>query len=366
MKIDLSSIDTAQFYVNQHIIDGKVVYLVVPKQIGAKWTKDNMHLRSSIWDNDGNLVSASFKKFFNFGEQPELSPLPKNLNGSVIVEKMDGSTLIISKFRGKFIMRTRGAIDVSAQPNAAEIEILKQKYPTVFEYQSSKETWDFSIIFEWVTPSNQIVIKYDAADFILIGYINHNDYSLMEQSDLDLLAKKLGMSRPKTYEFSSVEDLLANVNKWEGKEGVVLYCKSGQQLLKIKAAKYLFLHKMKSELSSVEKVIDVWVAQGYPSYTDFYNYILTTFDYELAEYCRGNISNICDGYKEVQKIVGGMHNFLKEQVLPMPTRKLQAVVITQSYGKTNRASFLFKLLDGKQLAQDDFKKLLYQVMKKQL
>lgn len=362
MKIELSSIDTSQFYVNQHIIDGKVVYLVVPKQIGAVWTKDNLHLRSSVWDNDGNLVSASFPKFFNFGEKPELSPLPKNLAGAVIVEKIDGSTLIISKWQGKFILRTRGAIDVSAQPNASEIELLKQKYSKIFNYQSDKDSWNFSIITEWTTPSNQIVIKYDIADFILIGYINHDDYSLMEQSALAALAIELDMQRPTTYTFSSVEDLLENVDKWEGKEGVVLYCKQGQQLLKIKAAKYLFLHKMKSELSSVEKVIDVWISQGYPSYSDFYNYILTTFDYELAEYCRGNISNICDGYKEVLKIVEHMKSFV-EPLKALP-RKEAALKIIGAYGETNRKSFCFNLLDSKELDGEAIKKLMFQVLKK--
>ena len=362
MKIDLSSIDTEQFYVNQHIVDGKVVYLVVPKQMGATWTKDNLHLRSSVWDSDGNLVSASFKKFFNFGEKPELSPLPENLNGSVIVEKVDGSTCIISKWRGKFIIRTRGAIGVDAQPNASEIEILKQKYPKIFEYQSSKDAWNFSIITEWTTPSNQIVIKHDNVDFILIGYINHSDYSLMEQNGLDALATDLGMPRPSTYTFSSVEDLLSNVDKWEGREGVVLYCKGGQQLLKIKAAKYLFLHRMKSELASLEKVMDLWIYQGYPSYTDFYNYILTTFDYELANYCQGNISNICDGYKEVLKIIEHMKMFV-EPLKTLP-RKDAAMKIISSYGETNRKSFCFNLLDSRELDGEAIKKLMFQVLKK--
>src|ERR1035437_8169636 len=183
MKIDISKIDETQFYVNQHIIDGQVVYLVVPRQIGAVWTEDNMHFRSSVWDSDGNPISLSFRKFFNFGEKPELSPLPKNLNGATVVEKIDGSTLIISKWRKNFILRTRGSINVEAQPNASEIKILKNKYPKIFETAADQDTWDFSIITEWITPTNQIVIKHSEVDFTLIGVINHKDYSLMSQSN---------------------------------------------------------------------------------------------------------------------------------------------------------------------------------------
>jgi hypothetical protein len=362
MKINIPDIDTSQFYVNQHIMNGQAIYLVNPKQMGAEWTRDNLHFRSSLWDYDGNLISASFKKFFNFGEKPDLSPLPKNLSGTTIVTKMDGSTCIISKWRGQFIIRTRGSVDVAAQPNASEISLLKQKYPKLFEIDSDKDTWNFSIITEWVTPANQIVIKYNEVDFILIGYINHDDYSLMEQHELDALAIALEMKRPETFTFDSVEDLLANVEKWETREGVVLYCKAGQLLLKIKAAKYLFLHKMKSELSSTEKVMDVWIAQGYPAYIDFYNYILTTFDYELAEYCRGNISNISDGYKEVQKIIEHMKGFV-EPLKTLP-RKDAALKIIGAYGETNRKSFCFSLLDNRELGGEEIKKLMFQVLKK--
>ena len=35
-----------------------------------------------------------------------------------------------------------------------------------------------------------------------------------------------------------------------------------------------------------------------------------------------------------------------------------------AYGNTNRAKFIFGLLDGRPLSQDDYKKLLYQCLKK--
>jgi hypothetical protein len=213
-----------------------------------------------------------------------------------------------------------------------------------------------------VTPSNKIVLTYPEVDFILTGVINHDDYSLWKQSDLDVFSKKLGMPRPETYTFESVEDLVKNVDKWEGREGIVWYHPGG--LIKVKAAKYLLLHRMKSELSSTEKVIDVWISRGYPSYNDFYNYIQTTFDYELAEYCRSNISNISDGYKEVQAIIAHMQMFV-EPLKALPRRDA-AMKIISSYGgaSNNRAAFCFKILDGKTLGGDDIKKLLFQTLKK--
>jgi hypothetical protein len=172
------------------------------------------------------------------------------------------------------------------------------------------------------------------------------------------------MKRPTTYTFTTIEDLLLNVDQWKDKEGVCVYSDGGQSIHKIKSTWYLTLHHMKSELASFDKVIDVWFNFGKPTYTEFYDKVSTQFDHELATQIRGDISRICDGWKEVLKIEEGMVNFVKNELSKYPTRKLQAVVTFQSYGKgTNRSSYVFKLLDGKTLSDEDYKKLLYQVTK---
>ena len=361
MKMDWNNTDLSQFMVHDHVVNGELMRLIQPQHIGVRWDSTNLHFRSSLWHEDGTLISASFKKFFNFGEQPELSPVPKSLNGSTIVTKLDGSTLIISKHKGNFIIRTRGTVDASKLNNGYELQVLKEYYVKIFTHDAS-DTWNFSLILEWITPNNQIVIRYSEVDFVLIGVINHEDYSLKSQLELNVLAKTLGLKRPVSYTFACIDELLQQVENWIDKEGVVLYSPDGQQLLKIKAARYLFLHRMKSELSSLEKVLDVWLEQKMPSYMEFYNFVSTTFDYELAENCKGLVSDICDGYKEVKLIIASMTEFV--QPLKSIARKDAASKIISSYGNTNRASFCFKLLDNKSLEKDDIKKLMFQVLKK--
>jgi hypothetical protein len=120
---------------------------------------------------------------------------------------------------------------------------------------------------------------------------------------------------------------------------------------------------MKSELSNIEKVLDVWLEQGMPDYQTFYNYIFTTFDFELAEQIKGTISRIVDGKKEVNKIVDGMNNFVNNRLRSLPSRKEQAQLVISSYGETNRAAFVFKILDNRPLGKEEYKKLLFQVLK---
>jgi hypothetical protein len=362
MKIKLDNLDTENFMSHEHILNGEVVTLIQPKNIGAKWKKDNLHFRSSVWNYNGELISASFPKFFNWGEQPDLSPVPNSLKNATVVEKLDGSTLIVSKYNGQYILRTRGTVDASKLANGFELELFKSTI--LNKLQDNNDTWGYSIIWEWLSPINKIVLSYgDEPMWKLIGFIDHTDYSLATQDMLDAMAKKYDLLRPEIYTFTDISDMLQIVDKWQDKEGVCLYSKNGQTIHKIKAAKYLLLHHLKSELSSLEKVLDVWLEQGMPDYQTFYNYIFTTFDFELAEQIKGTISRIVDGKKEVNKIVDGMNNFVNNRLRSLPSRKEQAQLVISSYGETNRAAFVFKLLDGKSLGKDEYKKLLFQVLK---
>ncbi len=133
-------------------------------------------------------------------------------------------------------------------------------------------------------------------------------------------------------------------------------------LHKAKSAWYCCTHRMKSELASIEKVINVFFIFDKPDYTSFFNKLHTQFDYELACQVRGSISKICDAWKEVEKIINGITQFVSNlKGLP---RKDAALKIISSYGKeTGRTSMCFTLLDNKTLSDDQLKKLVYQVLK---
>jgi hypothetical protein len=374
MKIDLDKVDRTQFMVHEHSLNGEIVHLIQPQHIGTKWTQDNKHMRSVVVNYDGEVISAGFPKFTNWGENPDNFPVPTSLRNCTVMEKLDGSLLIVSKYNGQYILRTRGTVDASTLANGHELELFKTNilpklvdatYPN-YKYIDAMQgdTWRVSILFEWLSPINKIVINYgDEPKFTLIGIIGHTEYDMVNQSGLDWLSKHWGLERPVTYTFSDVNDLLQNVEQWKGKEGVCVYSKNDQSIHKVKGAWYLALHHMKSELSNIEKVMDVWLEQGMPDYNTFYNYIFTTFDFELAEQIKSMISRIADGKKEVNKIVEGMNSFVNNRLRSLPSRKEQAQLVISSYGETNRASFLFKLLDGKSLGKEEYKKLMFQVLK---
>ena len=363
MKIDIQKVDLTQFMVHEHSLNGEIVYLIQPQHIGTKWHQDNKHMRSVVVNYAGEVISAGFPKFTNWGENPDHFPVPNSLKHCTVVEKLDGSLLIVSKYNGQYILRTRGTVDASTMANGHELELFKNTI--LSKLADNNDTWDYSVLFEWLSPINKIVLNYgDEPSWRLIGFINHINYSLAQQDMLDAMAKKYGFDRPPTYTFSDVQDLLKDVDQWRGKEGVVVYSKNDQMLHKCKSEWYLKLHYLKSELSNIEKVLDVWLEQCMPDYQTFYSYIFTTFDFELAEQIKGTISRICDAKKEVDMIVSGMNEFVNNRLKTLPTRKLQAEQVLSSYSVTNRSAMVFKLLDNKSLDKSDYKKLIFQILKK--
>jgi hypothetical protein len=370
MKIDLQSIDSKSFMIHKHHIGEHECFLVQPIHIGSTWTKDNLIFRSSLWDKEGNPVSLSFKKFFNIDEKPDLFPTPKSLNGAFLMEKLDGSTLIFSKYKGHLVVRTRGTVDVRNQPNGNEIEYLLNKYSKFKAHLDSAQN-THSFIFEWMTPSNRIVLDYGSEpDMALIGMIYHDNYEMVSQSALDMLAEGMDLRRPNRYSYNSLDDMKKAVTDMRNKEGICMYYNNEQVILKIKSAHYLFLHRAKSEISSIDKVIDVYIdwfmdrhtlsheSTGYP---EFFAYLKEKFDYEIATMAIGHASRICDAMKEVHKIMNALFEFAVARTR-MP-RKQAAEEILQAYGSTGRAAIVFKILDRKVIGADEYKKILYQVLK---
>jgi hypothetical protein len=363
MVIDLSSIDTTQFDVTPHLLCGETVYLVNPQRMGVNWSKENSVFRSSVWNSTGELISAGFKKFVNWGEKPEVFPTPTSLKNTTVVEKLDGSLLIVSKYKGQFILRTRGTVDARKLDNGYELDAFQLILDKLNKYfDTGEDTWSFSFLFEWLSPTNVIVIRYgDEPQFRLIGQVFHSDYSMATQKALDFYGESIGLIRPETFTFGSTEELIASVEQWEGKEGVCVYSKDGQEIHKCKAASYLLKHRFK-ENATLENTLDLFVAYGYPQYQEFEAKLVEQFDYECFGMVRGFASTIVDAFKQVKDIEDGMYRFALP-LMKLP-RKEAAAKVLQSYGVTNRANFAFTLLDGKPFGAKEYTKLLWQVLKK--
>jgi hypothetical protein len=366
MKIDVDKIDLTDFNVRDCNFAGTACVWVFPKLEGTTWKADNLHLRSSIWEKDsGELISGGLKKFFNWAEKPEIYPAPVDINKNVrFVEKIDGSCLIVSKYKGQLITRTRRA-ETNMLLNGDELEILKKKYPRAFDFkpylsdEPIPDTATYSLIFEWVTPSNKIVLDYEDCDMFLTNVVMHHNYSYLSQAQVDMHAEALGIPRPQTFSFKSIEDMLTDVNSWKGKEGVCCYYGNNHQhIRKSKSEWYNIVHTFRGDMS-LKNIVDLYLVNGMQSFDEFCTTVMNQYTYEGLNLALGLISQVCDAKKHAEKIVEGMQDFINEQCSSI-SRKEAAAKIFSSYGTTNRADMVFTLLDKKPLNSKQWKKLIFQ------
>lgn len=356
MRIDLNTIDTDNFKIKSKFIPeiNEDLILIAPQLSGVNWNYSNLIYRSSIWNKDGILVSAGFPKFFNWGEMPDLSPPPTNLNQVKILDKFDGSLLIVSKYKGHYLIRTRKSFDIDAHENSAEVDVFKTRILPLLD--NGEDTWNYSYLFEWISYSYKIIISYeDAPSFKLIGKVHHEDYSLATQDYLDSFAKIHNIDRPKVYSFNDTSELLNKVSSWDGSEGVIVYSNNDQTLHKVKSTWYLSLHRMKSDISSTEKVTLVWNSLGRPDYGTFYKYINDTFDYELAEYAKNDIKRITDANIQLNNVIEEINYLIPEL---SKDRKEAAKVIQQRYQNKLIQSIAFNTYSQKSINEELYLKAL--------
>lgn len=354
MKIDLLSVDREQFVLKEGVFCGIPAILVTPAMQGTQWTKANSHLRSSVWDMEGNLLSGGFKKFVNAGENPEHFPMPKSLLGASCVEKMDGSLAIFDYVNGIFSCRTRGTFSYKTLDNAADFDYCIAKYPGI-------EKWlrvglPCSVLCEITTPNQKIVIDYGPEpDLTLVGVVYKPGYCLFEQGTLDHNALDMGLKRPRYFTFGSVDSCLAEVAQWNGLEGCVIYSGEDQNTLhKIKSDSYVRAHRFKERVT-LPNLLDLFMAYGRPTFDQFVARLEQDFDHECMMLGRDLATTICAAYQDTSVLV----QRINEEVISFAhlSRRDAALNIQRIYDPIDRP-VAFKCLDRRPLDDKMIRRLM--------
>lgn len=360
MKINFSDYDLTDFIVKDGGFCGIPAKLITPNNISVKFNQKNKIFRSSIWDLEGNLLSGSFKKFMNMGQDNDIFPVPLSLDNTKILEKIDGSTMICDCVNGNFSIRTRGTFSYKNLDNCQDFEFVLKKYPKIEQFVIDHDYVSF--LFEIVSPNQKIIIDYGSEpDIYLIGAIDKQNYDLFSQGMLNLFSFFIDVKRPKLYNFDKIDSLVKFITESKGIEGCCLYSNNDQDIHKIKSQHYLILHRLKSELSSLDKVIDIYLSLNKPNYEKFYDYIAKTFDFELAKTCSDLLKKSCDLGEKAKLILDEIKIFVSPMAesLTKNNRKEFAFKIINEYKDKGLESFAFNYLNKHEILDKDFKKLMY-------
>lgn len=240
------------------------------------WTRDNLWYRSRVETPSGRTISQGFGKFFNLGQKfesglgfsiDEIVQHIRDGNEVIATLKHDGSLLIRSVYNGQVFLRTRGSFQYTFHDLAeSEVEEFKSRYPKLAD-----PTWhpDKSLLFEWVSPNAQVVIKYPSPEIHLIGGVSHGHghvthLSYLKMHELADIAREANFNLVDYFTISSISDwynFYHEVLNHKEIEGYVLRLNDQKDLVKIKSTLYLAKHSLKFELS-YKKMVDMWLAHG--------------------------------------------------------------------------------------------------------
>jgi len=262
------------------IVEKDGLRLTIPNHSNAcgndGWSRENLWLRSRVeCVKTDDTVSQGFGKFFNLGQGPDglridaatvLTAIHNNQR-VVATLKYDGSCLIRSVFKGEVMFRTRGSLAFTYHNLAQEeMDAFVSTYPRLLD-----PTWEStrSLLFEWLTPDFQIVIKYDKADLRLLAAVDHGHrhfshlrYLTMEE--LEPIAAECGVPLTEYHTIDSVTDwhhFYRDVIDHKEIEGYVLRLNNEQDLVKVKSTPYLTKHGVKSNLS-FKSMVEFWLQHG--------------------------------------------------------------------------------------------------------
>ena len=351
--------DPSQFTFKECTLAGDLCWLITPSDMKVVWTPENARFRSCIVrQSDHFICSQLYRRFPNLGEIPHFEPWDPSWEVKA-TRKIDGSLLGITYYEDNLMARTRGTVDARMLPNGYEIDALMLKYPKVFDNDVIRNG-DYTVLTEWTTPTNIICIReHDEPTLTLLGIVANCDAQYVKNDIVDALAKEWDIARPEYYSYGSVAEAIADVELWEGKEGIVLYSPDFQVLKKIKAAQYLRLHLLATGVRNINQVLDVFLESPmFTEYGDFYDYIHTTMGYEIAEKIKDDCDRIIKAYNKYLDALA-LVLWHMDLIRKLEIRKEQAQEIMKKF-KSWEVPAAFLLLDNREIEPKLIRKAIEQ------
>ena len=204
--------------------------------------------RGKVLDiNTKEIVSYPFDKFFNVNEVSDtkeevVKERLKNNRYLYVTDKKDGSTIIVSKYKGTPLITTNGSFD-NEQIDWAK-KMFAKKYPKFL----SELKDGFTYIFELIHPENRIVIDYGNEEALYMLSIREiKTKEMLSIDEIHSVADYFGFPYPEVFSFNKLDDIiyLAHNMKGANKEGWVLRigaADGNEYMLKIKLDEYFEMH----------------------------------------------------------------------------------------------------------------------------
>lgn len=285
--------------------------------------------RGLIFSPDGELLSRRYHKFFNMNEREETQGnIVTNRTADqeyVVLDKLDGSMITPILLEDKFI---RWGTKMGFSDVAQRAEIFAASRANYTRFAKDMHSMRITPLFEYVAPTNRIVIPYAEENLILTGLrdmIHGNYYAYRTMQDLANI-----------YDIPIVDYFQGdwrNVHAMEHLEGAILRFEDGH-MVKIKADWYVGIHKALDSLR-FEKDVLAYILDG----------TIDDIKANVAEDIRRKIDQYAEGVmlvtaRETEKIFSSVMDIRKKGI----DRKTFAVKYVHLY-PTHHKNIIFKVWD---------------------
>ena len=197
-----------------------------------------------VFNKDGTIHSRflMLPKFFNLNQvENTLYSNVKHKKIRTVTDKADGSLIAVMRLPNKKLFtKTIGSFD-NEQSNAA-MEILKADHILELFCRVQLDA-GYTPLFEYVSWSNRIVLKYSKPELRLIGARNNKTGAYISADGFKGIDERITIVD--SFKNVTLDELIARAEVEEDKEGWVVEFEDGQ-MIKVKTEWYFNLHGIRT------------------------------------------------------------------------------------------------------------------------
>jgi len=254
----------AFFYVDQ-TRDG-VTYRIFSYRL-ASYTDfcmpDALNCRGTMFQMEGDapvrLASLPFEKFFNHGENPFTLDVDFTQT-KVITVKQDGSLISSYMHNDSLALKSKASL-ASEQAIAAEAFLARPENEKFLIEVLALTKLGFTVIMEWCSPNNRIVLPYARDGLFVLGIrLNADGTYVHFKSDAPLTVKN-NWTPMVTHHYETDAEFVSNVPKLTEIEGYVITLENDQKI-KIKTEWYLVRHRLKDSISHPRHLFEAIITES--------------------------------------------------------------------------------------------------------
>jgi T4 RnlA family RNA ligase len=238
------------FYESKHKVDGYDISIFnyrlaqpanfeTPIEGNSKIKAHELRGLTFVFNKDGSLFDRylMLDKFWNMNQSPcSMYSIVKEYKIKSVYNKEDGSIASFVRLpNGRVIARSKTSF-ISEQ--AVEIQKIYDRWPNVRQFVNFCFDKNIVPIFEYVAPTNRIVVPYANTDLILLRMRDNRTGEYLDLADYSNRLDGITVSPSMDH---SLEELVELKDVIEGKEGWIVQFENGK-MVKIKSKWYCDLH----------------------------------------------------------------------------------------------------------------------------